>query len=279
MVGTKQIVVISVCEPLDIPILQTFANANINLTILRIKSIAHPGERSLYSQFRNWYSNKILAKRMTGGNTEEVLHQLSIKSNVKIKIIEHNYLIKNHGVNSKETQHLLESIQPDVIFTSVCPILKPHIFEIPKLCINLHWGILPHFRGADPGFWALLENCPQGIGMTLHLIDKGIDTGAIIAQGSPPQSPDDDEMSLLQKNALIGVKLAQYLVEQLPEAPFKTIKQTEKGKLYFHKQRKFYHDLQLFLLTLFQQRRLPKTDGWIEYYGIQPERKILQSLV
>ena len=88
--GKKNIAVISVCEPPDIPILQTLANYDINLTILRVESIAHPGERSLYSKLRNWYSNQILARRMTGGNTEKVLHQLSLKPNVNLKIIEHN---------------------------------------------------------------------------------------------------------------------------------------------------------------------------------------------
>lgn len=46
--------------------------------------------------------------------------------------------------------------------------------------INLHPSLLPIGRGADPVFWAKIEGLPQGV--TIHQIDKGIDTGPILAQ-------------------------------------------------------------------------------------------------
>jgi len=44
--------------------------------------------------------------------------------------------------------------------------------------INLHIAYLPYNRGAHPNFWSFIENTPAGI--TIHKIDKGIDTGHII---------------------------------------------------------------------------------------------------
>jgi methionyl-tRNA formyltransferase len=46
--------------------------------------------------------------------------------------------------------------------------------------INLHISYLPWNRGADPNLWSFLENTPKGV--SIHLIDEGIDTGEIIAQ-------------------------------------------------------------------------------------------------
>jgi methionyl-tRNA formyltransferase len=61
-----------------------------------------------------------------------------------------------------------------------------HIFpqniidHFDKKLINLHPSLLPLGRGADPIFWSMVEGLPQGA--TIHLIDKGIDTGEILSQ-------------------------------------------------------------------------------------------------
>ena len=46
--------------------------------------------------------------------------------------------------------------------------------------INLHISLLPWNRGADPNLWSFLEDTPKGV--TVHLMDAGLDTGDIIAQ-------------------------------------------------------------------------------------------------
>ena len=51
-------------------------------------------------------------------------------------------------------------------------------------CVNIHPSLLPHGGGADPHLWAAIEGRPQGV--TIHLMDAGIDTGNIIAQREVP---------------------------------------------------------------------------------------------
>ena len=46
--------------------------------------------------------------------------------------------------------------------------------------INLHTSYLPWNRGAHPNFWAFYDNTPHGV--SIHLIDEGIDTGKILLQ-------------------------------------------------------------------------------------------------
>ena len=64
----------------------------------------------------------------------------------------------------------------DVIANSLCPI------------VNLHISLLPWNKGAHPVFWALFENTPLGV--TIHEIDEGLDTGPIIAQKEVPIEAD-----------------------------------------------------------------------------------------
>ncbi len=45
---------------------------------------------------------------------------------------------------------------------------------------NLHISYLPYNRGAHPNFWSFYDNTPSGV--TIHLIDNGIDTGPIVKQ-------------------------------------------------------------------------------------------------
>ena len=57
---------------------------------------------------------------------------------------------------------------------------KQHIESSKNLIINLHISYLPWNRGADPNYWSWVENTPKGV--TIHAIDKGIDTGDIFIQ-------------------------------------------------------------------------------------------------
>lgn len=54
------------------------------------------------------------------------------------------------------------------------------IHAMPKRIINLHIGYLPFCRGASPLFWGVCEAEP--IGVTIHYIDEGIDTGEILVR-------------------------------------------------------------------------------------------------
>lgn len=73
--------------------------------------------------------------------------------------------------------------------------------------VNLHMGYLPYNRGAHPLFWALAQNEPLGV--TLHWMDEGIDTGAIIGQAGFPSHTRDFTMRSLYEFA--EVRLAGLL--------------------------------------------------------------------
>jgi hypothetical protein len=60
-------------------------------------------------------------------------------------------------------------------------IIDPTVIQHFSLrAINLHISLLPYSRGAHPNFWSIAEGSPTGV--TIHLIDKGLDTGNILFQ-------------------------------------------------------------------------------------------------
>jgi methionyl-tRNA formyltransferase len=86
---------------------------------------------------------------------------------------------------------LVRDFSPDIIVSySFRWLLPEEVFTFPRLgTVNAHIGYLPWNRGADPNFWSHAEGSPTGV--SLHYIDKGIDTGALVAQEAVGFGEDD----------------------------------------------------------------------------------------
>lgn len=77
-------------------------------------------------------------------------------------------------------------------------IFPPKFLTEPRLCLNLHGTLLPKYRGARTLNW-VIEQGEVESGVTVHLIDEGIDTGPILLQRSFPLSPFETGRSLYRK--------------------------------------------------------------------------------
>ena len=75
----------------------------------------------------------------------------------------------------------LREIAPDAILLAGADIVPPAVLEIPKLgTINGHYGLLPRYRGMNVTEWSIYHDDP--VGVSVHLVDSGIDTGPIVAR-------------------------------------------------------------------------------------------------
>ncbi len=76
----------------------------------------------------------------------------------------------------------VNKLNPDFILSyRYRHIIKQKFLQMINVpIINLHHSFLPFNRGAHPNFWSFYEDTPKGI--SIHLIDEGIDTGDIIYQ-------------------------------------------------------------------------------------------------
>jgi methionyl-tRNA formyltransferase len=108
----------------------------------------------------------------------------------------------------------LAGFAPDLIVVAAFgQMLPPEVLALPKFgCLNVHPSLLPRYRGASPIATAILHG-DEVTGVTIMLLDAGMDTGPILSRKEVPISEDDTTGSLAAKLAQVG---AQLLMETLP---------------------------------------------------------------
>ena len=85
--------------------------------------------------------------------------------------------------NSKEKlSEAIELLDVDLIICDRPTFLlsEEQIEKVKKQCFNIHLSFLPYNRGYHSNLWSFIDNTPSGV--TIHNIDKGIDTGRIVSQ-------------------------------------------------------------------------------------------------
>ena len=83
----------------------------------------------------------------------------------------------------------MRALRPDLGIVFACYLLRRSLFAIPRLgTLNLHLGKAPEFRGSSPGFYELLAGVPE-VGVTVHRVDDGLDSGPILLQRTFPLDP------------------------------------------------------------------------------------------
>jgi methionyl-tRNA formyltransferase len=111
-------------------------------------------------------------------------------------------------------QAQLAEIKPDVIVVAAFGLLlpKPVLDLPPHGCLNVHASLLPKYRGAAPIPAAILSG-EKETGVTLMVMDEGLDTGPALATAAIPILPDDTTDTLTTRLAELGARL---LAETLP---------------------------------------------------------------
>jgi hypothetical protein len=72
----------------------------------------------------------------------------------------------------------------DVLLNQTSELLRQPLLQTPRIgVINRHLSLLPAYRGSWPIFWQFAHGEPR-VGVTVHVVDAGIDTGEILAQSA-----------------------------------------------------------------------------------------------
>lgn len=124
------------------------------------------------------------------------------------KPIPEEKIIRVESVNSDAAREALKSLSPKVILVNGTRIIgKKTLTCINAPFINTHVGITPRYRGVHGGYWALTEGNKQSCGVTVHMVDTGVDTGAILGQAliNPTKEDNFTTYPTLQTLAAIGL--------------------------------------------------------------------------
>ncbi len=114
-------------------------------------------------------------------------------------------------------------------------ILPPPILAAPRLgCINVHASLLPRWRGAAPIQRALLAGDAE-TGISVMLMDDGLDTGPILATRTTPIGPDTTGGALHDRLAALGAEAMGPVLVDLDAGRLSPLPQPAEGITYAEK--------------------------------------------
>ena len=160
--------------------------------------------------------------------------------------------IFTHDVNEQRVIDFICGHQPDIICVNGTNLLRDNLLEqtknIPYGIINLHTGLSPYSRGGNCNLYMLLEKRPELVGITVHHIDSGIDSGDIIISAQVDYDQNDNYEIIDAKAFKLGIEAMVEACKQLFSGSTERIKQWEQGKLFLNRtgySYKPYHRLQV----------------------------------
>ncbi len=144
--------------------------------------------------------------------------------------------IRITDVNNQEAVSFVKNLAPDVVCVNGTNLLRKPMLElipgIPFGIVNLHTGLSPYTRGGNCDLFALLEGHPELVGVTIHYINEGIDSGDIILTARPDLKEGDIFEIVEAKSFKLGIDLMVVAIKQIVEGCAKRVKQWESGKLF-----------------------------------------------
>ena len=127
----------------------------------------------------------------------------------------------------------LAAFQPDVIIViAYGKILPKAVLDIPKYgCLNVHGSLLPKYRGAAPIQYAVKDGEAVS-GVTIMLLDEGMDTGAILKKAEIKLDPKETTGSLFDKLSVLGAQTLTDVLAHIEEYERNACPQDESQATY-----------------------------------------------
>jgi folate-dependent phosphoribosylglycinamide formyltransferase PurN len=140
------------------------------------------------------------------------------------------------SVNDQSFIDELAKSSPDLVLVNGTRVISAKVLATVSCpIINVHVGITPLYRGVHGAYWALANNEAQNCGVTVHAIDKGIDTGGILAQDTIVPGPKDNFITYPYLQFEKAIDLVKKIIPQVLATGFKFLPSpVGKSKLYYH---------------------------------------------
>lgn len=158
-------------------------------------------------------------------------------SPVKLAALELDIPVRQPGsFKSDADRQPLKDFKADLMVVAAYGLILPtEILEAPRLgCINIHASLLPRWRGAAPIQRALLAGDTE-TGITIMQMDKGLDTGDMLAKQSVAINPDWNAGDLHDELMKTGADLLIPTIDKLVEGEIRPEQQNESEVTYADK--------------------------------------------
>lgn len=137
------------------------------------------------------------------------------------------------ALNGTDCLAVVQRLRPDLLIYTGGGILREPLLLLPRLgTLNMHCGPLPHVRGMNGVEWSLFLGLRPTV--TLHYIDKGIDTGSILAWRTLEVAQGEPLGGIRARTVLAGIDLVlERLSDVAAEKHPTLLNPTTKGRQYY----------------------------------------------
>lgn len=139
------------------------------------------------------------------------------------------------SVNAQKCKDYLMEAKPDIVVVNGTRIISREILECTDaVFINMHAGITPKYRGSHGAYWALCNGDAAYAGVTVHLVDPGIDTGNIIYQATITITEKDNFATYPLLQTAAGLPLEIQAIRDIMSHSLQTHTNDMPSKLYYN---------------------------------------------
>ncbi len=145
----------------------------------------------------------------------------------------HLPLLAPEKIRSPEFLNTLKSWEPQlIVVVAYGRILPQSVLELPPQgCLNVHYSLLPKYRGAAPVAWAVLNGEEKSGVTTMRLVEK-MDAGPILLQEEVALDPNETAASLESKLIPVGARLLLETIRRLQSGSVTPRPQIEEEATY-----------------------------------------------
>lgn len=167
--------------------------------------------------------------------SEKRKRQILSQFNLHDAPIPEDKAIEVMSVNDESTIAILQKLQPTVVIVNGTRIISKEVLNcVEAKFLNIHAGITPNYRNVHGAYWAIVNNDYDNCGVTVHLVDPGIDTGNIIYQKKIVVTPKDNFTTYPLIQLAEGINFMKKALRDIFEDKLITKKRKGNGNLWHH---------------------------------------------
>jgi folate-dependent phosphoribosylglycinamide formyltransferase PurN len=139
------------------------------------------------------------------------------------------------SVNSPECIALLQRLKASVVLVVGTRIISRSVLAaVAAPFINYHDGITPKYRGIHGGYWAAAEGDLANFGVTVHIVDPGIDTGEVLYQARLSPAANDNYATFPYLQLAAALPLIEQAAQDAVDGALKPGKSELPSRLWSH---------------------------------------------
>jgi hypothetical protein len=139
------------------------------------------------------------------------------------------------SVNAQACRDALRELQPDVVVVYGTRIIRRDTLAcVAAPFINYHAGINPKYRGQNGAYWARRSADPDHAGVTIHLVDEGVDTGDVLYQAPVAFASDDNISTYQHRQMVVALPLLARAIEDALTGRLRPCRVELPSRHWFH---------------------------------------------